>query len=70
MTTNKVEVLNTHTGQVGLVSRVIFESDFFNPDGLLVEVENQKPYVPELFTSKFEVPDDESDEDSESNEEE
>lgn len=57
MTSKKVEVLNNDTGEVGLVSRVIFESDIFNPGGLLLtEVSGQKPYVPELFVSKVVTP--------------
>lgn len=48
-----VNVLNNETGERGRIRRNLFESEVFNPDGLLVEVDpTQKPYVPELFKSK------------------
>lgn len=53
----RIKVRNTDTGAVGFVARRIFDNSKFNPDGLLVEVdEDAKPYVSELYTSKFPTP--------------
>lgn len=63
-----VRVRNTKTGAVGVIKRYIFESPAFNPDGLLVEVDDTaKPYVSDLYKSKFEEPaeDEPSDEEEE-----
>lgn len=52
MSNEFVDVLNTDTGQRGRIRRNLFESEVFNPNGLLVEVDpTQKPYVPELYKS-------------------
>lgn len=49
-----VRVRNTKTGAVGVIKRYIFETPAFNPDGLLVEVDDTaKPYVADLYKSKF-----------------
>lgn len=52
-----VEVLNLETGKRGKIRRSLFEHSYFNP-GILVEVDpTQKPYVPDLYKSKFETED-------------
>lgn len=49
-----VRVRNTKTGAVGVIKRYIFETPAFNPDGLLVEVDDTaKPYVADLYKSKY-----------------
>ena len=54
---NFVEVLNLKTGQRGKIRRSLFEHPIFNP-GILVEVDPaQKPYVEELYKSKFDPED-------------
>ncbi len=48
-----VPVRNTETGEVGRISRRLFENPAINRDGILVEVEaDAKPYVKELYTAK------------------
>lgn len=37
-----VVVLNTYTNEVGEIRRRLFESPVFNPDGLLVEIEDTR----------------------------
>lgn len=52
-----IHVFNTKTGKVGTTTRFLYEHPFFNPDGLLVEVEpGTKPYVDGMYTSRYEVP--------------
>jgi len=38
----RVVVLNTETNEVGEIRRSLFESDAFNPGGLLVEIEDTR----------------------------
>ena len=42
MNIEKVVVLNTETEEVGVIRRSLFENEFFNRDGLLVEVEDTR----------------------------
>lgn len=52
---NTVRVFNVETGQLGSISRTLFEHPVFNP-GILIEAEpGQKPYVPELYRPKTDV---------------
>lgn len=50
---NLVRVRNVHTGQIGRISRAVFENPRLNP-GILVEVDDSaKPYLPGLYRSKY-----------------
>ena len=52
-----VNALNTESGERGRIRRNLFESEVFNPNGLLVEVDpTQKPYLPEMYKSHWEEP--------------
>lgn len=52
-----VNVLNTDSGERGRIRRNLFESEVFNPNGLLVEVDaTQKPYLPDMYKSHWEDP--------------
>lgn len=42
MNVEKVVVQNTETDEVGVIRRSLFESPVFNPNGLLVEVEDTR----------------------------
>lgn len=42
MNVEKVVVQNQLTGEVGEIRRAYFESPVFNPDGLLVEIEDTR----------------------------
>lgn len=47
-----VKVMNTLTGETGMIRRRLFDNPRIN-SGILVEVKpNTKPFVPELYTSK------------------
>lgn len=48
-----VRVRNIHTGQIGRVSRAVFENTRLNP-GILVEVDDSaKSYLPGFYQSKY-----------------
>lgn len=50
-----VNVLNTESGERGRIRRNLFNSEVFNPNGLLVEVDpTQKPYLPDMYKSHWE----------------
>lgn len=42
MNVEKVVVLNTETNEVGEIRRSLFENEFFNRDGLLIEIEDTR----------------------------
>lgn len=42
MNVEKVVVLNTETEEVGEIRRSLFENPVFNPNGLLVEIEDTR----------------------------
>ena len=51
-----VRVRNKHTGQIGRVSRAVFNNPRLNP-GILVEVDDlAKPYLRGFYTSKYNLP--------------
>jgi hypothetical protein len=54
-----VRVRNGETGAIGYIARPLFENPRINRNGILVEVDEfAKPYVPELYKSKIEAPED------------
>lgn len=64
-----VNVLNTDSGERGRIRRNLFESEVFNPNGLLVEVDaSQKSYLPEMYKSRREVENPETPEDADADE--
>lgn len=64
-----VDVLNTDSGERGRIRRNLFESEVFNPNGLLVEVDpTQKPYLPEMYKSHWEDETPETPEDADADE--
>lgn len=70
MSNEMVNVLNLETGERGRIRRRLFDSPVFN-NGVLVEVDgDQKSYVPELYKSKVEDPENEPDLSDEDDEEE
>lgn len=59
-----IRVRNIHTGQIGRVARSVFENPRINP-GILVEADDfAKPYLPGLYRSKYNLPQEEAVEDT------
>lgn len=63
MSIERVVVLNTETNEVGEIRRSLFESDVFNPDGLLVEIEDTRSGCVDCGVEPSHTPDEVSDSD-------
>lgn len=63
MKSETVVVLNTLTDEIGEIRRRLFESPVFNPDGLLIEVEDTRGGCVDCGTSQEVHEDPEDDED-------
>lgn len=63
MSIERVVVLNTETNEVGEIRRSLFESDVFNPNGLLVEVEDTRSGCVDCGVEPSNTPDEVSDSD-------
>lgn len=54
----KVVVRNTETGEVGEIRRSLFENDVFNPDGLLIEIEDNRSGCVDCGVEPFDTDED------------
>lgn len=52
-----IRVFNQETGKVGYIARHLFDSPFFNRNGILIPAEEgQKPYADGLFKTRLKEP--------------
>ncbi len=65
MNIEKVVVLNTETEEVGVIRRSLFENEFFNPGGLLVEIEDTRSGCVDCGVEPSYNPDEDSEDDLE-----
>ena len=60
MNVDRVVVLNTETEEIGEIRRSLFENEAFNPNGLLVEIEDTRSGCVDCGVEPSYTPDEDS----------